>query len=174
MLAAVLVPLVVAAVILTRVLGHGSGGTAADVSAPPSASRNELPVVKVDTPPVTAAAQQSCPALMSKLPLQLNGDDSRRVQSASPFAYAWGQPPVVLICGVARPAELDPASGLIQINGVQWLVDTSSPSKIVWTAVDRPVYVQVTVSADTDSAPVTELSDVLSGALPAQPVQPGS
>lgn len=174
LLTALLVPLVVAAVVLTRVLDHtGNGGSVADVSAPPSPARDELPVVKVDTPAVTAEAQQYCPTLMSKLPLQLNGDDSRRVESASPFAYAWGQPPVVLICGVARPAALEPTSGLIQINGVKWLVDTSSPDRIVWTAVDRPVYTQVTVSADTDSAPVTALSDVLSAVLPARPVQVG-
>lgn len=171
MLAAVLVPLVVAVVVLMRVVGHG--GPAAEVSAPSSQPRDELPVVKVDTPPVTAAAQQSCPALMSRLPLRLGDEDSRRVESASPFAYAWGQPPVVLICGVDRPAALDPTSGLIQINGVQWFVDTSSADKVVWTAVDRPVYVRVTVSADTDSAPVTALSDVLASALPAQPVATG-
>ena len=163
-----LVPLVVAAVVLTRALSHGGGSTVADVSAPPSQARDELPVVKVGVPPVTPEAQQNCPTLMSKLPLELNDAPSRRVESATPFAYAWGQPPVVLICGVARPAGLDPTSGLIQINGVQWLVDTSSPDRVVWTAVDRAVYVQVAVSADTDSAPVTELSDVLSGALPAQ------
>ena len=172
-LAAVLVPLVVAAVVLTKVLADGGGGTAADVSAPPSQARDELPVVKVPTPPVTPEAQQTCPALMSTLPLQLNDEPSRRVESASPFAYAWGQPPVVLICGVGRPATLGPTSGLIQINGVQWFVDTSSADKVVWTAVDRPVYVQVTVSADTDSAPVTELSDVLAGALPQQAVTTG-
>ena len=33
-----------------------------------------------------------------------SGEQSRRVQSDSPFAYAWGDPPVVLVCGVDRPA----------------------------------------------------------------------
>ena len=172
MLAAVLVPLVVAAVVLTRVVGQGSG-PAAEVSAPPSSQRDELPVVAVDTPPVTDAAQASCPALMSKLPLELAGEPSRRVRSDSPFAYAWGNPPAVLICGVDRPAGFGPTSGLIQINGVQWFVDTSSADSVVWTAVDRPVYVRVSVSADTDSAPVTALSDVIAATLPQQPPQPG-
>jgi hypothetical protein len=56
---------------------------------------------------------------------------------------------------------------------VNWLVDTSDPDRIVWTAVDRPVYVQVTVSADTDSAPVTALGPVIADTLPAQPVDAG-
>lgn len=143
------------------------------MSGPPSSARAQLPVVPVDVPPVTPEAQASCPALMEKLPLDLVGQGSRRVQSATPFAYAWGDPPIVLVCGVDRPAGLTATTGLIQINGVQWFVDTSRSDRIVWTAVDRPVYVQVTVSGDTDSAPVTALSTVLGAALPGQPVRPG-
>ena len=172
MLTAVLVPLIVAVVVVTRVVGHGTSQVA-DVSAPPSSQRDQLPVVSVDVPPVTPQAQTSCPALMSKLPLELAEEQSRRVRSASPFAYAWGDPATVLICGVARPAGFSATSGLIQINGVQWYVDTSSKQKVVWTAVDRPVYVQVTVSADTDSAPVTALSTVIATAMPQQTPQPG-
>ena len=71
------------------------------------------------------------------------------------------------------PAALEPTSPLIQVNGVEWLVDTTDPDSIVWTAVDRPVYVQVTVSADTDSAPVTALGPVITETLPAQPVDAG-
>jgi hypothetical protein len=90
------------------------------------------------------------------------------VRSDSPFAYAWGDPPVVLVCGVDRPAGLEPTSPLIQINGVNWFVDTGDPDVVVWTTVDRPVYVQVTVTADTDSAPVTALGPIVGNVLPAR------
>ncbi len=49
------------------------------------------------------------------------------MQSDSPFAYAWGEPPVVLVCGVDRPAGFVVGVSAIQINGVQWYVDTSDP-----------------------------------------------
>jgi hypothetical protein len=81
---------------------------------------------------------------------------------------------VVLVCGVDRPAKFVVTAGLIQIDGVQWFVDTGDPKTVVWTAVDRPVYVQVRVPASTDSASVTEISDQLAKVLPAQPPQPGS
>jgi Protein of unknown function (DUF3515) len=167
---------VVAAVVLAHVVGSGgSGGSrVAEVSGPPSSAREELPVVPVDVPPVTPEAQASCPTLMAKLPLDLAGQGSRRVQSASPFAYAWGDPPIVLVCGIDRPAGLTSTTGLIQINGVQWLVDTSRSDAIVWTAVDRPVYVQVQVPASTDSASVTEITSHLAATLPAQAPRPGS
>lgn len=172
MLVAVLVPLIAAVVVVTRIVGHGSSSVA-DVSAPPSSQRDELPVVSVAVPAVTPQAQASCPTLMEKLPPELANEQSRRVKSETPFAYAWGDPATVLICGVDRPAGFAATAGLIQINGVQWYVDTSSKEHVVWTAVDRPVYVQVTVSADTDSAPVTALSDVIAAVLPQQPPQPG-
>ena len=172
MLIVLLVPLIVAAVVVGRVVGHGAG-RAADVSAPPSSQRDQLPVVSVDVPPVTPQAQASCPALMEKLPLDLAGEQSRRVQSQTPFAYAWGNPATVLICGVDRPAGFGATSGLIQINGVQWYVDTSNPDTVVWTAVDRPVYVRVDVPSSVDSAPVTALTPQIAQALPYREPTPG-
>ena len=170
-----LVPVVVALVVLVRVLGGNgtSDGRVAQVSGTPSPQREDLPPLPVDVPPVTPAADASCPALMSALPLDLTGEQSRPVQSASPFAYAWGDPPIVLVCGVDRPAGFDATASIIQIENVQWFVDTSNPDVVVWTAVDRPVYVQVTLPSSVDSAPVTLLSPVVAGALPAQEPQPG-
>jgi hypothetical protein len=173
---AVVLPVVVVLLVLVRVLGddggQDGGAPVADVEGTPAPGRADLPPLPVDAPPVTPEAEAACPALIAALPLELTGEPSRPVQSESPFAYAWGDPPIVLVCGVERPAGLEPTSPLIQINGVSWLVDTTDPDEIVWTAVDRPVFVQVTVSPDTDSAPVTALGPVINDALPLQ--QPAS
>ena len=180
MVTAVVLPLVVVLLVLTRVLGADddtagdqADDAVADVEGTPVPERADLPPLPVQVPPVTPEADANCPALMGQLPLELAGEQSRPVDSDSPYAYAWGEPPVVLVCGVERPASLEPTSPLIQISGVNWLVDTSDPDSIVWTAVDRPVYVQVTVSADTDSAPVTALCRVINDTLPLQPVDAG-
>jgi hypothetical protein len=174
----VLVPVIVAAVVLVRVLGGGSGGDTgsgdvADVSGTPGPQREDLPPLPVDVPPVTAEADAACPGLMGALPLELAGEQSRPVQSNSPFAYAWGDPPLVLVCGVDRPAGFVATSGLIQIDAVQWYVDDSDPDTVVWTAVDRPVYVQLSIPSSLDSAAATELSDLIATTLPAQEPQPG-
>src|SRR4051794_41574739 len=110
---------------------------------------------------------------MKTLPLELMGEPSRRVKSDSPYAYAWGDPPVVLICGVGRPAGYVAGAALIQINGVSWYVDTSKPDTTVWTAVDRPVYVQISLPSSVDSAPVTALTPQIAAALPFREPQPG-
>ena len=160
-MAAVAVPVVVALVVLVNVVG----GRTADGDDPPAQveggtaeSRADLPVLPVPVPEATPEAEELCPGLMGDLPLELAGEPSRRVKSDTPYAYAWGEPPTVLVCGVDRPEGFTVASGLIQINGVQWFVDTTDPEVTVWTTVDRPVHVQVQVPASSDSAGVTELT----------------
>jgi hypothetical protein len=163
---------VVALVVLVHLVG-GSDDTPADVSGASSTAREDLPVLPVDVPPVTPEADASCPALMKTLPLELSGEQSRRVKSDTPFAYAWGDPPVVLVCGLDRPAGYVVGASAIQINGVQFYVDTDDPDTTVWTTVDRPVYVQISLSSSVDSAPVTALTPQIAQALPYRDPQPG-
>jgi len=170
---AVLVPVVVAVIVLAHVLGGGAGDSTARVVGPTAPPRAELPVLPVDVPPVTPQADADCPGLMRALPVELMREPSRRVKSASPFAYAWGDPPVVLVCGVAAPAGFVRGASAIQINGVQWYVDTSDKDTTVWTTVDRPVNVEVRVPASIDSAPVTSLTTQIAGSLPYREPTPG-
>ncbi len=153
-------PVVVALVVLVNVVG---GGSAADdppaaLSGTTAGPRADLPVLPVPVPDPTPEVDAACPALMGALPLTLAGEASRRVDSDTPYAYAWGDPPTVLVCGVPRPEAFTVGAGLIQINGVQWFVDTADPEVTVWTAVDREVFVEVQVPAASDSAGVTELT----------------
>ena len=166
-------PVVVALVVLVNVLG-GSDGAPADVSGATATAREDLPVLPVKVPPVTPEADASCPALMTSLPLELSGQQSRRVKSDTPYAYAWGDPAIVLICGVDRPAGFVAGVATIQINGVQFYIDTSDPDTTVWTTVDRPVYVRISLPASVDSAPVTALTPLIAAALPYQDPQPGA
>jgi hypothetical protein len=147
-------------VILVNVVSSRTDGgdPPASVEGSTATPRADLPVLPVPVPDVTPEADELCPGLMADLPLELAGEPSRRVDSDTLHAYAWGEPPTVLVCGVDRPEGFTVSSGLIQINGVQWFVDTSDPEVTVWTAVDRPVYVEVQVPSSSDSAGVTELT----------------
>jgi hypothetical protein len=168
LLLAVLVAVIAVLVVLVQVHGddRDGGGAVADVSGTPAAPRGQLPPVQVDTPQVTPAADLACPVLMGQLPLELAGESSRLVDSASPYAYAWGDPAVVLICGVDLPAGYVVGAATLLISGVEWFVDTSDPDVVVWTTVDRNVPVQVRVPASTDSASVTALCPIIATALP--------
>jgi hypothetical protein len=159
--------LVVGLIVLRHVLAPGAGARPAVASPAATApSRGDLPVLPVVVPAATPAVDAACPKLMSALPFELAGEASRRVRSATPYAYAWGDPPIVLRCGVPAPAGFVVGAGVIQINGVQFYVDTSDPAATVWTTVDRPVGVEVRVPASLDSGSVTELTGVIAKTLP--------
>ena len=95
------------------------------------------------------------------------------MRSDTPYAYAWGDPPVVLRCGVERPPTFVRDSPLFELNGVTWYADDSDPEQTVFTTVDRPVYVEVTVPSSIDSEPVITLSGLVTATLPPQEPQPG-
>jgi hypothetical protein len=167
------VPVVLALVVVMRVVGGDTAPGPAEINGATPTQRANLPTLRVEVPPATPDTERSCPALMSDLPVELAGEQSRRVDSDTPFAYAWGDPAVVLVCGVERPAGFVTGTATIQINGVQWYVDTSDPDTTVWTAVDRPVYVEVRLPADVDSAPVTALTTHITKDLPYREPSPG-
>jgi hypothetical protein len=108
--------------------------------------------------------------VIDALPVELDRLAPRKVFTER--TVAWGNPPVVLRCGVARPTELRPGSAatLFDVAGphggsVEWLPDSlKSPTK--FTTVDRAVYIEVSKPASVQS-PLATLSDAIASALPA-------
>jgi hypothetical protein len=171
---AIAVPLLVVLLVLVNLRDDEPDDGPARVEGPASSARASLPPLDVAVPPVTPEADANCPVFMTDLPIELAGERSRPVRSDTPYAYAWGDPAIVLRCGVERPAGFV-AGGpqLIQINRVQWFVDDSDPDRYVYTAVDRPVYVEIAVPIDVDSEPVATLSGLLAATMPYQEPVPG-
>jgi hypothetical protein len=126
-------------------------------------------------PPVEApqAAAQACTALLTALPSELpaNPDELPRLELAEPApagARAWGtatQGPVVLRCGLPRPAELAPGAAIVSVDGVNWLT-LSEPDRDTFITADRPVYVAITVPRGLGSGPVQAVSDTVRAAVP--------
>ncbi|MGY1812122.1 DUF3515 domain-containing protein [Blastococcus sp. SYSU D00820] len=169
-------PVLVALVVLVRLTDGdepAGDGAVAEIDGSAGAEREDLPTLPVEVPPVTPEADANCPALMTDLPLDLLDEPSRRVQSETPYAYAWGDPPIVLVCGVDRPAGYVVGAFALEVNGVTWYVDDSDPDQVVWTTVDRPVYVELTLPGGSDSAPAAALSGIVAANLPYQEPQPG-
>jgi Protein of unknown function (DUF3515) len=124
--------------------GHRAGSS-------PSSS-GPLPAVTVPAPPPpSVATQRACVAVFAKLPVRLGGLDARRTETDSSFVAAWGDPAIVLRCGVTRPAILGSpqAAQLVDVNSVIWQPDPQQ-NQTVYTAVDRSVYIEVTVPAGAD------------------------
>lgn len=122
------------------------------------------------TVPAPDAASPWCAELVAALPDEIGtGDDDldRRTltRPAPPGAAAWGDPPVVLRCGLARPAELTPSSRLIDVSGVQFL-EIPGLGATSWVVVDRPVYLVLTLPEGSGSAAVQQVAGAVRTTLP--------
>lgn len=85
-----------------------------------------------------------CARTIPKLPRRLAGLDRRAVESAGAVA-AWGDPALVLRCGVPTPAALKPDAQLFTINRVAWVAAEKQDGTTIWTTTSLPAHVELTV-----------------------------
>lgn len=102
-------------------------------------------------PSPSTATTNACVKVFQQLPVQLGSLAPRRTDTDSSFVAAWGDPAIVIRCGVARPAVFGSpgAAQLLDVNSVIWQPDPQR-NQTVYTAVDRSVYIDVTVPAGAD------------------------
>lgn len=139
---AVAVPVAVVVGIVVTVLRCGT-------TPAPAASGTPTPratgPVRVTAPPAGSAATRVCPGLIGALPATLDGHRSRPVTGARHSAAAWGDPPIVLRCGVGAPSAA--AGGqLLTLDGLTWRTSTTDRA-VVWTTTDRSVPIEISVPA---------------------------
>jgi hypothetical protein len=162
---AVTVPLVVIVALLLADQGSKSPG-----GSPSASSGAVLPPVTVSAPADSSAATVStCAKVISALPLRLDGKNLRRTASNPPSSsiVAWGDPAIVLRCGVSRPPSLNPSltAELFQVNGVLVLPAKTS-SSTVFTVLDRSVYIDVTVPSSYAQPPLGPIAVAIKSVLP--------
>ena len=140
--------------------------------------------VAVAAVPAPQAAAPACKALTGALPQRL-GNYQRAVlaQPAPEGATAWragaDSEPVVLRCGLDRPADFVVGSPIQVVNRVQWFQvsaqsspQTTDGGRSTWYTVDRPVYIALTLPAGSGPTPIQELSDVIDHTIAAVPINP--
>ena len=111
--------------------------------------------VDVTPPTPTGEVAARCSGLVKALPDTVAEDlDTRAVSPSDALAAAWGDPAVVLRCGVPKPAALTPTSACFEVNGVGWLAtqdgtevsgDRPVSGTLTFTTIGRAAYVEVTV-----------------------------
>lgn len=126
--------------------------------------------------PAPQADGQACRALLNALPDQL--DDYHRAAVAQPApagAAAWRRDadgdPVILRCGLDRPADFVAGAPVQMVDDVAWfrIADTG---RTTWIAVDRPVYVALTLPDGSGPTPIQLISTAVAKAMPAAAVNP--
>lgn len=122
--------------------------TRAEPAATATTVRPPVPSATVPVPPlpsVAAGVTHVCRALSAALPESLDGRTRRATDGDPVRIAAWGEPPVVLGCGVG-PSAPTAGAQLVEVNGVAW-VDTAVAGATVYTSVGRVVTLQVRVPA---------------------------
>jgi hypothetical protein len=138
--------------------GVGNGEPKSTLSGPP-------PPIAASAPPANASAEGPCAQVLSALPVQLGQLAPRVVHTVpdSPNVVAWGDPAVVLRCGVPRPSQFEATSQLV-LSGVYWL-PVKTKNATVFTAVDRAVYVEVTIPTKQAYIPLPQLGKAIASKL---------
>jgi hypothetical protein len=129
----------------------------------------------VGVPTAAPSATTACRRLISALPDQLDAPHGnlhrRETEPTSARTAAYGDPPVVLRCGVARPPGYQPGGQTVGVNGVTWFQRIGS-HRVTWTAVGRPVRVQLRVpkSYESQGGFLVQVGSVVKRVVPAGPI----
>ena len=130
--------------------------------------------VAIASVPAPKADSAECRALLDAMPERLG--DYRRAAAAEPAppgAAGWtadGEP-IILRCGLDRPVEFVVGSPIQVVNAVEWF-ELADQGRSTWFAVDRAVYVALTLPHGSGPTPIQEISDIIAKSLPAKPIDP--
>jgi hypothetical protein len=123
--------------------------------------------VGVDVPALGPAEESNCSELVGALPDTVDGAARRDVDPEDAPAAAWGDPPILLRCGVEMPREYDDFATCQETNGVGWFIPeeqmTGSPRAITMTTIGRDVNIEVSMPVE-HFPPANTMVD-LSGAI---------
>jgi hypothetical protein len=161
-----------AALIAALVLAIGTVGAILAIAA----TRHRTAPAVIVAVPAPQAQDAACRKLSDALPQRLG--DYRRAQLVQPApvgAAAW-QPagagdPVVLRCGLERPADFVVGSPIQVVDRVQWF-EVSQDQRSTWYTVDREVYVALTLPPGSGPTPIQQLSELIDRVMPARPIDP--
>lgn len=79
---------------------------------------------------------------------------------------------MILRCGIDRPLEFVVGAPIQQVDDVAWfrIADTG---RTTWVAVDRPVFVALTLPDGSGPSPIQLVSTAVAQAMPVAPIEPG-
>ena len=119
----------------------------------------------VDASDLSPADAGVCRDLVDALPETLAGHDQVEVTGDTAYGAAWGDPPILLTCGVDA-VDLTNVPPCTVVNGVGWIVQESDGATILTADGYRPrVQVRVPDDYDQPASTVTGLASLLKGRL---------
>lgn len=80
--------------------------------------------VEIATPDLADAEREACEAFVADLPPELADQEAVEVEPDDALGGAYGDPPIVVRCGVEEPDGFGPGVPCEVANGVRWHIPT--------------------------------------------------
>jgi hypothetical protein len=80
---------------------------------------------EIDAPDLSAQDAAACRSLVEALPDTLAGHDRDDATGDTEYGAAWGDPAIVLTCGVGKPDGFTDTATCVQVNTTGWYVPDS-------------------------------------------------
>ncbi|MFD5256519.1 DUF3515 domain-containing protein [Streptomyces bobili] len=132
--------------------------------------------VSAAVPSPSATVTELCRNLDRALPSAVDDQHRRDPSPASALTAGWGNPAIILRCGVERPPKMtdpkvatgaDPDAVAGGVNGVDWLMEKGNDGAYRFTTASRLAYVEVTVPEGRDtSGALIDLASAVKKAIP--------
>ena len=121
-------------------------------------------------PSPAAKVAKTCRNLDEALPSKVDGLDRRDPEPASALTAGWGNPAIILRCGVERPDKMsDAEADGVEVDGVGWLLEEQGNGSFRFTSTLRTAYVEVTIPEARKGnglAPLVDLAPAVKKAIP--------
>jgi len=78
---------------------------------------------------------------------------------------------VILRCGLDRPLDFVVGAPTQVVEPVAWF-ELTDADRSTWFAVDRPVYIALTLPSGSGPTPIQEISQTIAKTMPAKAVDP--
>ncbi|HEY9562577.1 MAG TPA: DUF3515 family protein [Nocardioides sp.] len=82
--------------------------------------------VELDLPDVDRETRAACTSLLEDLPTEMLGQERVEVSPEDALGRAWGDPAIVVSCGVGVPEDFDKFSLCDEVNGIGWFIPDSA------------------------------------------------
>lgn len=163
-----------AAIAVALVLGVAAVLTIVVIALNRQPARGPVPVATLPAPQATSA---ECDTLLATAPEDLDGYRRTEILEPAPAGVlAWrndaGQFPVIMRCGLDRPADFVVGAPMQVVSDVSWF-RVADAGLVSWFVVDRPVYIALTLPENSGPGPIQQLSELIAEVLPVRPIEPG-
>jgi len=97
---------------------------------------------------------------LAAAPIRLLGELQRETTPREAAAVAWGDPPIVIVCGIEF--ETPPDAQVLTIEGIDWVAEMTEAGSVFTTVSTQPtVQVRVPVAYRPEIDAVVEITPTL-------------